>query len=47
MTPGDAAEMLGTSTEEIRQLLAPQGAADDERRVQQDLEDAAFGNRER
>lgn len=47
ITPGDAAEVLGTSTEEIRQLLARPGAADDERRVQQDLEDAAFGNRKR
>ena len=47
ITPGDAAEILGTSTEEIRQLRARPGAADDERRVQQDLENAAFGTRER
>ena len=47
ITPGDAAEILGMSTEEIRQLRARPGAADDERRVQQDLEDAAFGARER
>ncbi len=47
ITPGDAAEVLGTSTEEIRQFLARPGVADDERRVQQDLERAAFGNRER
>jgi hypothetical protein len=40
----DAAEILGTRTEEIRQLLARPGAADEERRVQQDLEDAAFGS---
>ena len=47
ITTGDAAEILGTSTEEIRQLRARLGPADDERRIQQDLEDAAFGNRER
>lgn len=47
ITAGDAAEILGTSTEEIRQLCARPGAADDERRVQQDLENAAFGTRER
>jgi hypothetical protein len=47
ITPGDAAEILGTSTEEIRQLLARPGAADEDRRVQQDLEDAAFGTYER
>ena len=47
ITPGDAAEILGTSTEEIRQLLARPGAGDDERRAQKDLEDAAFANRDR
>jgi hypothetical protein len=47
ITPGDAAEVLGTSTEEIRQLLARPGPEEGERRVQQDLEDAAFANRER
>ena len=47
ITPGDAAEVLGTSTEEIRQLLARPGAGDDERRATKDLEDAAFANRDR
>lgn len=47
ITHGDAAEILGTSTEEVRQLRARPRAADDERRVQQDLEDAAFSTRER
>lgn len=47
ITRGDAAEMLGTSTEEIRQLLARPDAGDDERRAQQDLEEAAFANRDR
>ncbi|MCL4434865.1 MAG: XRE family transcriptional regulator [Actinobacteria bacterium] len=47
ITPGDAAEILGTSTEEIRQLLAHPSAADDDRRIQRDMEEAAFGNRER
>jgi hypothetical protein len=47
ITPSDPAEVLGTSTEEIRQLLARPQPADDERRAQQDLEDAAFANRER
>jgi hypothetical protein len=46
ITPGDAAEVLGTSTEEIRRLLAQPGAGDDERRAQRDLEDAAFANSE-
>jgi Zn-dependent peptidase ImmA (M78 family) len=46
VTAGDAAEVLGTSTEEIRQLLARPGAAEGERHAQQDLEDAAFANRE-
>jgi Zn-dependent peptidase ImmA (M78 family)/DNA-binding XRE family transcriptional regulator len=39
ITPGDAAEILGTGTEEVRQLLA----AGEPR----DLEDAASGHRER
>lgn len=47
ITLGDAAEVLGTSTEEIRQLLARPGPVEGERRAQQDLEDAAFANRER
>lgn len=47
ITPGDAAEVLGTSTEEIRQLLARPRPAEDERRAQQDLVNAAFANRER
>jgi Zn-dependent peptidase ImmA (M78 family)/transcriptional regulator with XRE-family HTH domain len=47
ITSGDAAEILGTSTEEIRQLVNHPRPAEDERRVQQDLEDAAFANRER
>jgi len=47
ITQGDAAEILGTSTEEIRQLLARPRPADDERRAQQDLIDAVFANRER
>ncbi|MGH8994742.1 MAG: ImmA/IrrE family metallo-endopeptidase [Acidimicrobiales bacterium] len=46
ITPGDAAEVLGTSAEEVRQLLVRPGVADEERWIQQDLEDAAFGNRE-
>ncbi|MGH3300535.1 MAG: ImmA/IrrE family metallo-endopeptidase [Streptosporangiaceae bacterium] len=47
VTPGDAAEVIGTSTEEVRQLLARPRPEDDERRAQEDLEDAAFANRER
>ena len=47
ITPGDAAEILGTSTEEIRQLVTRPRPAEDERRAQQDLEDAAFANRVR
>jgi hypothetical protein len=47
MTAGDAAEILGTSTGEIRQLLARPGAVEGERRAQQDLEDAAFASCER
>jgi len=45
ITPGDAAETLGTSSEEIRQLLARPPIARDEQRVQQDLEEAAFANK--
>jgi Zn-dependent peptidase ImmA (M78 family)/transcriptional regulator with XRE-family HTH domain len=47
VTPGDAAEILGTSTEEIRQLISRPQPADGERRAQRDLEDAAFANRDR
>jgi Zn-dependent peptidase ImmA (M78 family) len=47
ITPGDAAEVLGASTEEVRQLLARPRPAEGERRAQQDLEAAAFANRER
>jgi len=47
ITLGDAAEVLGTSTEEIRQLITRPRPADDERRAQQDLEAAAFADRER
>lgn len=47
VTPGDAAEVIGTSTEEVRQLLARPRPEDDERRAQEDLEDAAFVNRYR
>jgi Zn-dependent peptidase ImmA (M78 family)/transcriptional regulator with XRE-family HTH domain len=46
ITPGDAAEALGTSTEEIRQLMATTKPDETERRIQQDLEDAAFANRD-
>jgi Zn-dependent peptidase ImmA (M78 family) len=45
VTAGDAAETLGTSTEEIRQLLAVPPIEPDERRIQQDLEAAAFAHR--
>jgi hypothetical protein len=34
ITRGDAAETLGTSTEEIRQLLSRPAAGDDDRRLQ-------------
>lgn len=44
ITRGDAAETLGTSTEEIRQLLVRPSAADEDRRIQRDLEAAAFAN---
>jgi transcriptional regulator with XRE-family HTH domain/predicted HTH domain antitoxin len=46
ISQGDAAEVLGTSTEEVRELLARPSADDDDRRIQRDLEDAAFGDRE-
>jgi predicted HTH domain antitoxin len=46
VTLGDAAQVLGTSTEEVRQLLARPRAGLEERRAQRDLEDAAFANRE-
>jgi Zn-dependent peptidase ImmA (M78 family) len=47
ITRGDAAEILGTSTEEIRQLLSRPAAGDEDRHLQSDLEAAAFANRER
>jgi Zn-dependent peptidase ImmA (M78 family)/transcriptional regulator with XRE-family HTH domain len=45
ITPGDAAETLGISSEEIRQLLARPPIARDERHIQQDLEAAAFAHK--
>lgn len=45
VTPGDAAETLGTSTEEIRQLLVQPPIEPDEQHIQRDLEAAAFANR--
>lgn len=45
ITPRDAAETLGTSSEEIRQLLARPPIARDEQRAQQDLEAAAFAHK--
>jgi len=45
ITPGDAAETLGTSTDEIRQLLAQPPIEPDEQHIQQDLEEAAFASR--
>lgn len=45
ITPGDAAETLGTSIQEIRQLLDRPAIQPDEQRVQQDLEAAAFAHR--
>jgi len=47
ITQGDAAEILATSTEEIRQLLAQPRQEVEERRAQQDLQDAVFANRAR
>jgi hypothetical protein len=46
ITKGDAAETLGTSIEEIRQLLVRPTAGDEDRHVQNDLEAAAFANRD-
>ncbi len=37
ITPGDAAEVLGTSTEEIRQLLSRPRPAEGERRANETL----------
>jgi Zn-dependent peptidase ImmA (M78 family)/DNA-binding XRE family transcriptional regulator len=45
ITVGDAAETLGTSTEEIRHLLARPAAEPAEQRAQQDLEAAAFAHK--
>jgi Zn-dependent peptidase ImmA (M78 family) len=45
ITPGDAAETLRTSREEIRQLLARPPIEPDEQHIQWDLEAAAFANR--
>jgi hypothetical protein len=45
ITSGDAAETLGTSSEEIRQLLARPPIERDEQRVQEDLEAAAFAHK--
>lgn len=45
ITPGDAAEVLGTSTEEVRRLQARPGTIEGERHAQRDLEEAAFANR--
>jgi Zn-dependent peptidase ImmA (M78 family) len=47
ITRGDAAEILGTSTEEVRQLLSRPAAGDEDRHLQDDLEAAAFANRDR
>ena len=45
ITPGDAAETLGTSTDEIRQLLAQPPIEPDEQHIQRDLEEAAFAHK--
>ena len=45
MTAGDAAETLGTSTEEVRQLLGRPSIEPGEERAQRDLEDAAFAHK--
>ncbi len=45
ITVGDAAETLGTSTEEVRQLLARPAIEPAEQRVQRDLEEAAFAHK--
>lgn len=47
ITRGDAAEILGTSTEEVRQLLSQPAASDEDRRLQEDLEAAALAGRTR
>jgi Zn-dependent peptidase ImmA (M78 family) len=44
ITMGDAAEVLGTSTEEIRQLLRRAKPDNAEMRVRQDIEEAFFAN---
>lgn len=46
ITRGDAAETLGTSSEEIRRLLVRPAAESGDRRNQLDLEAAALANRE-
>src|SRR5487761_176729 len=45
ITPGDAAETLGTSIDEIRQLLARPPIEPDEQHIQRDLEEAAFAHK--
>jgi transcriptional regulator with XRE-family HTH domain len=45
LTPADAAETLGISSEEISKLLARPPIARDEQRIQQDLEAAAFAHK--
>jgi Zn-dependent peptidase ImmA (M78 family)/transcriptional regulator with XRE-family HTH domain len=45
VTPGDAAETLGTSIHEIRQFLARPAINSEEQRVQQDFEAAAFAHK--
>jgi Zn-dependent peptidase ImmA (M78 family)/transcriptional regulator with XRE-family HTH domain len=45
ITSADAAETLGTSSQETRQLLARPPIASDEQRIQQDLEAAAFAHK--
>jgi Zn-dependent peptidase ImmA (M78 family) len=46
ITKGDAAQTLGTSIEEIRRLLVRPTAAGEDRHLQDDLEAAAFANRD-
>jgi Zn-dependent peptidase ImmA (M78 family)/DNA-binding XRE family transcriptional regulator len=45
ITFGDAAETLGTSTEEVRHLLARPPIEPDEQHIQRDLEAAAFAHK--
>jgi hypothetical protein len=45
ITSADAAETLGTSSQETRQLLARPPIVSDEQRIQQDLEAAAFAHK--